>query len=347
MKITGKFLFAFLLITSCSPSPKVIATQTAGAWTPTPKATATPAPVKFLLNFDVKRVPVGTHGNMACMTYQGATSDLSQIILHATFRQEDKILQKNVELEKIDGQMCFEMIDFVYKEGNVQLILEVNNSGNQEIKISEDNKVQIYDLGEYTIVSSLSWLFGNNGIDRNVGGGFRNGHRQWDLAYSSDAYPKSVGTPIYAPSYGYIVNYTDTVPGRNGTITNLQAYLPQLGIIFSIGHINPENHLDVGEYFNAGEIIAVIDSNQPGSSRPHTHLGISSTEIPPHGGPWGAANEDYWLNPFSNDPLSFGHNLPTGLWLPQFLPHEIKDLFSQEYFKNNTFIQYEPLLSTN
>ena len=47
-QISGIFLFIVLLITSCTPSPEVIATQTAGAWTPTHNATATIIPTPTL-----------------------------------------------------------------------------------------------------------------------------------------------------------------------------------------------------------------------------------------------------------------------------------------------------------
>jgi len=43
-QISGIFLFIIFLITSCSPSPEVIATQTAGVWTPIPERTVTQAP---------------------------------------------------------------------------------------------------------------------------------------------------------------------------------------------------------------------------------------------------------------------------------------------------------------
>ena len=44
IKIYGIFLFLILLVTSCTPSPETLATQTAQAWTPTPEPTTTRAP---------------------------------------------------------------------------------------------------------------------------------------------------------------------------------------------------------------------------------------------------------------------------------------------------------------
>lgn len=343
MKKLPFLLILLILASSCTPAVSELTPPP--ILSPLPSDTVTP--VISINNFDVKRMPVGTHGNMACMTYQGESSDLRHVSFSATFKQEEKTIQNSVEPEAINNQLCFEMIDFLFAEDDVELILEAKTTKNSEIFIDETNRVQNYDLGMYLLVPSLSWLFGDNGLDKNVGGGFRNGHRQWDLAFSSDAYPNSVGTPIYAPSDGYIVNYTDSVPGRNGAITNLQAYLPYLGIIFNVGHINPENHLEVGEYFNEGDIIAVIDSNQPGSSRPHTHLGINTTEIPPRGSPWSALAENNWLNPFLMGPLSRKQNLSTGLWIPESLPQKVQDLFEQNYFEKHTFIEYVPLISTN
>lgn len=289
---------------------------------------------------------MGTHGNIACVTYQGNPSDLSGLIFRATYTQGGSTLERNVKAEIIGEELCFEITDFLYRPGlDIELTLSATVSSGLSMKLSEDSKERSYNLGQYEVVPCLSWVFGENGMDRNVGGGFRNGHRQWDIAYSSEVYAQSVGTPLIAPSDGYVVNYTDTVPDRSGTITNLQTYLPQLGLIFNVGHINPDSHLMVGESFQAGDIIAVIDSNQPGSSRPHTHLGVNTTEIPPRGSPWGAADENNWINPFSTDPLLLGSSLSTGLWLPETLPQGVVSLFNQNYFESNTWIEYEPILS--
>lgn len=48
MQISVIFLIIFLVITSCTPSPEKLTTQTAQAWTPTPEATATIIPTPTL-----------------------------------------------------------------------------------------------------------------------------------------------------------------------------------------------------------------------------------------------------------------------------------------------------------
>ncbi len=149
---------------------------------------------------------------------------------------------------------------------------------------------------------------------------------QWDLACSTKEYPNSVGAPIYAPTKLVIENYTTSVPGSIGLITNINSYLVYIGLILNVGHIDDRRAPSVGHTFEGGDIMAYIDKTQPSTSRPHTHFGLNTTEIPPIP-PWSQGDNISWLNPFSHDPFNNGAYLSTGLWLPEFLPEKVQLLF--------------------
>lgn len=344
--------------------PTPTATERSAAWsepTETPMPTDTPTPVSIPTNTPVPRPtptsdPTPTalppsafsvgitgyqeHGSMFELKYDGNASDLDGLLIRLTATQGGEIKDSNEVFENFDGRHLAEMTDALYDLGLVQVELLISGARSGQTTIPLE--------AEYSKRHPfMRWIFGDNPMDRNVGGGFRDGHRQWDLAFSSEEYPNSVGTPILAVTSLVVENYTTSVPGREGLITNAQSYMPWVGLIWGVGHIDHNTDPSLGGRFRPGEVHAFIGEIQSGSSRPHTHMGLSTTELPPRGGPWGAETEDHWINPFSHDPFAEGAYLPTGLWLPESLPESVLKLFDEGFFENNSLVTtYDPQLSS-
>lgn len=274
-------------------------------------------------------VGVGEHGAMLELSYDGDQNDLRLIPVIGTIFQNNQKMEKQT-LEIIDDRLLIEMTDAMYELGaiDVKLTIPSGVNSNKPIKLSAQYE-QRHPF--------MRWLFGEHGLDKDVGGGFTVHHMQWDLAFSSNDYPNSVGTPIHAPAHLQVMNYTTSVPGRDGLITNENAYFEDVGLIFNFGHIDHERHPIVEESFLPGTIIAYIDENQSGSSRPHTHMGLNTTEIPPDS-PYTYGENNFWINPFSQDPYADGSSLPTGLWLPETVPQDVIDLFDEGFFSANTYV---------
>lgn len=333
-------LLLVIILASCAPVVRVVPTETAiptATFTPEPTTTPTPAPI-ILDDFKPIMSGKGSHGNMTCLTNEGNLKDIEGVTISANFSQNGKALDRSIPAENIDEQICFENVDAKYTP-DVPVIAEINVKAPKGMII--ENEKQIADLGKYQIVPFMKWIFCENGLDKNVGQGFRDGHRQWDLTFSSAEYPNGIGTPICSPSNAKVLEYINHIPGKTGTITNLMMFDPDTGFAFNFGHFEYKNGLN--DNIVAGDVLFIIDKTQSGSSYPHLHFGMWTTNIPPPAHDPTGSDENYWVNPFSKDPFNSGANLPTGLWLNP--PQSVVDLFESGYFDNWTKVRYVPNLS--
>jgi hypothetical protein len=215
------------------------------------------------------------------------------------------------------------------------------------------NNAQEISLLEYQVVPFLRWIFGENGLDTNVFGGFNEDHRGWDLVYSSDDYPNGVGTPIYAIADGeMIINQIWFPYGENsGYVTNVYATLTDVGMLWQFGHIDAEDppvRTESCVAFSTGDWVAEIGKKDAVSSAPHVHFGLQTVIDSYRNTIWEKHEyECSFINPFAADP--FGDNfteLQYGLWLPEYLPQDVRDLISSGHFERHFSASYAPCLTS-
>jgi murein DD-endopeptidase MepM/ murein hydrolase activator NlpD len=303
-----------------------------------------------LSSFNPELTSFDVHGAIACITYQGNTSDLIGLNLEANVSQGGNVVDGQILIEEINGRKCFELVDAKYTSGQ-PVSIEITASGNMN-KVLKNNK-QEFDLGNYLQPPFFRWIFGENSMDNNVFAGYNNGHPQWDLKFSSNDYLNGLGTPVYAIGDGNIVLYNYWYPKgeENGYCVGVYQWLPEVGLAIIYGHIAPGNYGGENQFiekggvsFKAGEKLGTIDATQKScASEPHVHLGIQTANPNLHDAIY-SQPVDTWINPFSSDPFKDGINLPTGLWLPEYLPEKVTELISSGFFKNNmTFTNYSPV----
>src|SRR5512140_1757079 len=88
MKLSHLMLLVATALASCaSPLARASTPTESPMATATPLPTATSVPVLILAEFAPAIIGVGTHGNMACLDYQGSAEDLRNVTLSATISQ--------------------------------------------------------------------------------------------------------------------------------------------------------------------------------------------------------------------------------------------------------------------
>lgn len=107
--------------------------------TPTPvPPTVTPTPPPLVLAaFSAEMIGMGTHGNVACVSYQGNTSDLQGLTLVADIAQNAVVLDREVRAERIDGRTCFEITDLRYTPES-EVLMTVQVEGNPDVRAPQD-----------------------------------------------------------------------------------------------------------------------------------------------------------------------------------------------------------------
>jgi len=273
-----------ILLTACTanqpePTFTLLPTDTpippTATFTPTPSATNTPTAIALiplvLAPFEVQMAGIDTHGNMACVKYQGMQTDLDEIIFRATFGQNGHIVERNIEPESINGNNCFEMVDAKYEIAPVQLELNISLSYGSDIKLSEDSKMQTYDLGEYQWEPFLIWPFGESDTGNHVSLP-RGGHADaYDFApETSEQYPNGIGHPVFLPSEGIILTLENGPPGHEH-IHNTFSFFPDVGFYYQSGHLMWD--IKEGQIYTAGTIIGYL-TNETGWAHVHTTLRI-------------------------------------------------------------------------
>jgi len=251
--------------------------------------------------------------------------------LTATIKNNGEIIESGIPLEVVEDSHCFEITDLMYQNGSILTVIIKPNRN--PFVVGEF----VNDLDPYVTVPFLRWIFGENGLT-SVFSGFRDDHRQWDLSFESTEYPSSIGTPIYAIGDGVILLYNYWFPESEakGYCTSLEAWLPDVGLLWQFGHTSPMEipaERKIETPFSAGDLLTTIDKNQAAcSSEPHTHTAYQTSLL---SDPIRVAYDhpiDSYINPFSTDPMNDGSNLPTGLWLPEYLPKSVLVLFESDFF---------------
>jgi hypothetical protein len=335
-KKTILLLIAILFILSSCTSAAHVSTPT-----PTPKPTIQPTPTEIK--------PPGFSASVTGFEEHGAMIELTCVENCESFEAGDfsvKIFQNGIQVEEhpleiLNNRYLIEMQDTFYQLGEIDIEINYENSN---IAISNILYEERYPF--------LRWLFGDNGITKNVFGGFRDDHLAWDLVFINDEYPKSIGVPIYAISNGIMLTNQiwNPYPDKDGYITNIYAYLEDVGLLYQFGHIDAENPpINTGTCirFNSGDLLAKIGIKDVISGAPHVHYSMQTLQK----NFWHTINDDVtctYIDPFSNDPFNEGNTyLQYGLFLPKYLPDEVKNAIDNGLFENNFSVsEYNVCLST-
>ena len=335
MKNIGLLFCVLVFFASCTP-PTPMPTPT-----PINDPTVVPIPTKIPLpRFSATVVGYEDHGAMIDLfCEENCIGDEIDSIKVKVF--QNGVLIENQPVEIIEKRNLVELQDSFYQLGYLEI--EINYSGEKYI-ISDIEFSERYPF--------LRWIFGDYGLSRNVFGGFRDDHRGWDLELKTEEFPKSIGVPIFAISNGkMLINQIwNPYPDQEGYVTNIIAYLDDVGLVWQFGHVDAENPpVKTGTcgQFNSGDLVAKIGKKDAVSSAPHVHFGIQTLK----NRFWHTINDHpscTYVNPFSNNPFNEGDvDLPYGLFLLDYLPDEVKVAFDDGLFKSKTYVtDYAICLST-
>lgn len=274
-------------LASCVQAANVVSTETAApTQTPTsipPTPTITPLPTLSLSQFTPIIAGVATHGNMACLNYQGNTEDLDKVSLKAYFSQDSKSIENSVSSEIIDGKTCFEMVDAKYQpEISVSVIIKSTSDS-----FYIENGEQTFDLGGYAVVPFLQWIY-PTALSRVSP--YTKSHLSWDFQpKTNEQYSQVADVPLLSPVSGCVIWITRDVPrnGKNLDINNIEIYSPQTGYIIQLGHSSDIGFVDgqqvdlskiKGNVYEPGEQISFLGPLDEGSGYPHTHMSVG---VPP------------------------------------------------------------------
>jgi len=293
-----KYLSAILMVifvASCTQLPMIDATQgitdttapiIAPTIAPTPtfiEPTSSPMTLIRLDEFTPEMTGVGTHGNMACMSYMGSLDDLNGITLTASFLQMEKNIESSIKQEYVDGNICFEMVDAKYKQDESVSIEIKASSANLRL----ENADQTFNLGPYKIVPFLEWIYPTR---VKLAGPYTQKHLSWDLQpKTNEQYLNVSDVPLLSPVSGCIILVNRDVP-RDGQFINVndfEVYSPQTGYIIQLGHSSDTGfvngkEVDLSQIFRKeykpGEQISYLGPLDEGSGYPHTHVSVG---VPP------------------------------------------------------------------
>ena len=299
--------------------------------TPVPTATHTPThtaiPTLLFELFEVRIVGMGIHGNMACIEYKGEVTDITEVTLFATFYQSCSIVEKDIELEIINGNLCFEMVDAMYGIAPIEIEINTILPRDSIFELSEESKTQTYRLSEYQWVPFLEWIFGESNLSNIINVPNPKHEEAYDFAPSYSAeYPNGLGHPVFIPSDAQIIKTTLT-DDRN----SIWAYLPDVGFYLKLGHAKP-TITSSGKKVESGAIVGHL-TNETGW--PHIEMELRIPKM----WPVNVRNKDNISGrsgfiDFANPHAQLdGNKLEFGFWLPENLPQQLKCLF-----ENNIFI---------
>ena len=331
------FISSIFLLFSCTSATPAATPTSIPTSIPTATPTKLPPP-----EFSASVIGYEEHGAMielVCEAYCPTSEDIKS--LNVKVYQNDQLIEKQ-PIEIIEDRYLIEIQDSFYELGSISIFIS-----------NPEYKIEITNIEFEERFPFFRWIFGDYGLTRNVFGGFRDNHPAWDMVLITDDFPKSVGAPIYALSNGEMITNQIWYPfeGREEYVTNIYAYLNDVGLLWQIGHIDAESPpIETGTCteFIFGDLVAKIGKLDAVSSDPHVHFQIQTL------------NQNFWytideepkctcINPFENDPFNDGEtNLRFGLFLPEYLPDEVKIAFENDFFIRNTYISsYDVCLSTS
>jgi len=165
-KISTTFGVNPLIISILLSAFSTLTTGLAPSLVPSSSKTATPAPTNTPISLDSFTPTMfgyDTHGNITCVKYNGNQSDLSGLKITADFIQNDKPVEKYVQVDKINNKMCFENIDSLYVPGEIVSVqIRIRAPSSEQIL---ENALQIYELGKYTEARWFPPIFRQSDLD--------------------------------------------------------------------------------------------------------------------------------------------------------------------------------------
>lgn len=317
--------------------------------TPTRTPTATPTPLT-LGALDPHILGIGAHGAMACLDYQGEDSDLENVTLSASFRQNDKVVETAVHPQLTAGKVCFEMLDAFYAP-KVATSIEVSVSGQGFTSYR-----LTYDLGEFDWTPFLLWVFGTSPLDTDPNHFNAPSPRHfaaYDLAPVNPHHANADHHPVYAPCTGYVTNYEFV----NQSFHNSELLCVETGFVIQLGHMvsilengrsvtntRVEQGLGVtgGMAVTAGQEIGYLGW-EPAVAYPHLHTKLMaplSEDSLSHSACQGPGIEWGTIGPTQKDgdPVcsrvvdlfypaiqGIGTNPQSGFWLEEHLPSQTRN----------------------
>ena len=279
-----------LLLVSCASQGAPAASVSPTTAAPISEPSPTELPPLTLDNFSIKLEGVGTHGTMACFTYEGDINDLKQVTLTATISQGDRVIDKEIPAEIVDGKNCFELVDaryvsvnpkdgtLVIPDGILKLAMHADSSDGRQI----NNNNQLLTLGKYIQYPFLTWVFPMKEI---CGiGAYLINHTAWDFEPKPNAsFETLVSIPIFAPANGEVVYVEFKGHGSNVILlySSSTGYMHFMKHSGDFGFINEKKVLLdelKGIKFDSGEKVSTIGLPDAASSGPHLHWSMTPNQ---------------------------------------------------------------------
>jgi hypothetical protein len=289
-------------------------------------------------------------GAVLFINYNGET-DIAEHELVVDIVLKDTVMQEEMPVEYVDGNMVAEIVDLMYLPGDeLDFVLKIRKGKSEILECHHSEKLKRYPWKDWMLADDEYFSLGSidnfiYGVPSYVGVG---AHSSWD-------YWTTIGKEInvYANTKGifYTVTPDPNNPGLSiDNLADFTIYNPYVGGIIQFGHCYPLAHIKAGEEVVLGEHIAGIQWDHIHYSvyRPQNYtnnpskviLGIDTYEfIPPD--KW---EKYYWPLPYNedgygdhtvyNDPFYWHEPTTLGYWNEETLPPGLKEemlMMFQEY----------------
>jgi hypothetical protein len=253
-------LISFAILTaSCGTQAILAPTETLTPIPPTETPTLTPSqeptstpttiPLLSLGEFQGEMTGIGEHASMVCIQYTGNPNDLNEIGITSEFIQNEKTIETR-SLQEIDGELCFEMTDAMYRP-SFPVTLRIHAKSESYIL---ENETQTIDLGDFQWKPFIYPMFAQSDFSKPgetwgfvPNHGYEEGRKNtW---YANDfcknycrgnEHAPGEGTPVFMPFSIQIVAVREVNNAPNYPNSyNIWVFHPYTGFIFQFSHQIP------------------------------------------------------------------------------------------------------------
>ncbi len=263
-------------------------------------------------------------GAVLFIDYSGET-DISEYELTVDIAFKDSVMQEEMPVEYVDGNMIAEIVDLMYLPGDeLDFVLKIKKEGNEFFECYHSEQLQRYPWKDWMLAEGEwftiypSFDHPNFIYDYTESGNNSGSHSSWDIWTTSGSAVK-----VYSGTIGMVHNLLPE--------GNLEIYNPYVGEIVQYGHtqivdgnfdniiINPGDHI--------ANVIIADEHIHYSVYRPYRYTNNSSqhTYSPPD--KWA---KYYWPIQYDNhglydDPFYWHEPTTLGYWYEDTLPPGLKE----------------------
>jgi hypothetical protein len=265
-------------------------------------------------------VGYGEHGAMVELFYDGDWNDVEGLTVLMRMSQHGK--EKETQHVKVlGGRHLAELTEGIYKLGKIDVEILIKPDATLPANTAIDLEVEYGQLFPWMV-----WYYGNSGLSDRVHFPNPNHPEAYDLQPTSVSFPEGLEHPVSSPCVGEIYQSTELQRDDGKVYHNMWIFCTYSGFYVQMGHMHPQ--LAIGKRVDSETIVGYL-SNETGW--PHNHTTVRQPTTSPRKSQ--ITDNSRFVDLFNPHVQLGGRALAYGLWLPDTLPLQVRDLIDAGVFE--------------